>query len=452
MLAPRSEVTAAWPPCSWSGGGCPTHIPELCPCTLSSTGPPRAIEGVVCPVRAEGGAPVPAWLESTKGTPAAAAPSSGGGAPGGPWPGPLTLPCPSVLNKDIAACRTATITGTLKRPSLPEEEKLKLAHAKVPPPNFNSLPANVSKLHAHGSPRRAGPLPDFPNHSLTLKKGRAPKSSFVGDGDIFRKLDSELSRAQEKALDTSYVILPTATATLRPKPPEEPKYSIHIDQMPQTRLIHLSMTPDAGPARSPPSRQPPEAPPAQPPQPPPPPPPPPQQPLPPPPTLEPAPPSLGEPREPAPHPGPSTGTGTKKENVSTLSVSSLEVRATGGGGWARRGRGALGPWRTGRRRPGALGLAGQPVSSWSCPLGRPRTERPASARPPSSAHPARWPWAMAASLGAPEGGLAHCKGSRTRGCTWTCSGGARSVVGWSLRVPLRPTKPGLGVCTQGLPG
>ncbi|KAM5315550.1 adhesion G protein-coupled receptor B1 isoform 1-T1 [Glossophaga mutica] len=232
----------------------------------------------------------------------------------------------TVLNKDIAACRTATITGTLKRPSLPEEEKLKLAHAKVPPPNFNSLPASVSKLHTHGSPRcPGGPLPDFPNHSLTLKKSRVPKSSFVGDGDIFKKLDSELSRAQEKALDTSYVILPTATATLRPKPQEEPKYSIHIDQMPQTRLIHLNMAPDAGPpARSPPSRQPPEAPPTQPP--PPPPPPPPQQPLPPPPTLEPAPPSLAEPREPAAHPGPSTGTGTKNENVSTLSVSSLERR------------------------------------------------------------------------------------------------------------------------------
>ncbi|XP_011793616.1 PREDICTED: brain-specific angiogenesis inhibitor 1-like [Colobus angolensis palliatus] len=178
----------------------------------------------------------------------------------------LSVRCRGVLNKDIAACRTATITGTLKRPSLPEEEKLKLAHAKGPPTNFNSLPANVSKLHLHGSPRYpGGPLPDFPNHSLTLKRDKAPKSSFVGDGDIFKKLDSELSRAQEKALDTSYVILPTATATLRPKPKEEPN-------------------------------------------------------------LEPAPPSLGEPGEPAAHPGPSTGPSTKNENVATLSVSSLERR------------------------------------------------------------------------------------------------------------------------------
>nr|XP_040149348.1 adhesion G protein-coupled receptor B1-like [Ictidomys tridecemlineatus] len=197
----------------------------------------------------------------------------------------VDLACRSVLNKDIAACRTATITGTLKRPSLPEEEKLKLAHAKGPPSTFNSLPANVSKLHLHGSPRYpGGPLPDFPNHSLTLKKDKAPKSSFVGDGDIFKKLDSELSRAQEKALDTSYVILPTATATLRPKPKEEPKYSINIDQMPQTRLIHLSMAPEAGfPTRR-------------------------------------------DTGEPSAHPGPSSGTVTKNENVTTLSVSSLERR------------------------------------------------------------------------------------------------------------------------------
>lgn len=237
-----------------------------------------------------------------------------------------------MLNKDITACRTATITGTLKRPSLPEEEKLKVPHAKAPPPNFNSLPANVSKLHTHGSPRRAGaPLPDFPNHSLTLKK--TPKSAFVGDGDIFKKLDSELSRAQEKALDTSYVILPTATATLRPKPKEEAKYSMNIDQMPQTRLIHLDMAPDAsGHTRSPPAREPPDAPPAQPP-PPPPPPPPPQPPLPPPAPLEPAPPSLGDP---VPHAGPSMGAGGKAENMTTLSVGSLEVRDRGGRGrvWA----------------------------------------------------------------------------------------------------------------------
>ncbi|XP_040444030.1 adhesion G protein-coupled receptor B1 isoform X1 [Falco naumanni] len=156
----------------------------------------------------------------------------------------------TVLNKDITTCRTSTITGTLKRPSLPDEEKLKLNHQKGSS-NFNSLPANVSKMHLQGSPHYLGAinLNEFTNHTLTLKKDKnqPPKSIYICDGDIFKKLDSELSRAQEQTLDTSYVILPTNTSTLRAKPPkEESKYSINIDQMPQTRLIHLSMATDPG--------------------------------------------------------------------------------------------------------------------------------------------------------------------------------------------------------------
>ncbi|XP_042321206.1 adhesion G protein-coupled receptor B1-like isoform X1 [Sceloporus undulatus] len=162
----------------------------------------------------------------------------------------------TVLNKDISTCRTMTITGTLKRPSLQDEEKLKLNQQKGSS-NFNSLPANVSKMHLQGSPHYLGAinLNDFSNHTLTLKKDKSqpPKSIYICDGDIFKKLDSELSRAQDQAIDTSYVILPSNTSTLRPKPPPPPpppkddtKYSINIDQMPQTRLIHLSMATDPG--------------------------------------------------------------------------------------------------------------------------------------------------------------------------------------------------------------
>uniref|UniRef100_A0A8C6ZYY4 Adhesion G protein-coupled receptor B1 n=2 Tax=Nothoprocta perdicaria TaxID=30464 RepID=A0A8C6ZYY4_NOTPE len=162
----------------------------------------------------------------------------------------VDMACRSVLNKDITTCRTSTITGTLKRPSLQDEEKLKLNHQKGSS-NFNSLPANVSKMHLQGSPHYLGAinLNEFSNHTLTLKKDKnqPPKSIYICDGDIFKKLDSELSRAQEQTLDTSYVILPTNTSTLRAKPPkDESKYSINIDQMPQTRLIHLSMATDPG--------------------------------------------------------------------------------------------------------------------------------------------------------------------------------------------------------------
>ncbi|KAM3929041.1 adhesion G protein-coupled receptor B1 isoform 2-T2 [Leptodactylus fuscus] len=165
----------------------------------------------------------------------------------------VDLACRSALNKDLSACRTSTITGTLKRPSLQDEEKMK-NHQKGS--NFNSLPANVSKLHLQGSPHYLGGinLNEYNNHTLTLKKDKnqPPKPIYMCEGDIFKKLDSELTRAQEQSMDTSYVILPSNTATLRAKPKEDTKYSMNIDQMPQTRLIHLNMADPSYMVKSPP--------------------------------------------------------------------------------------------------------------------------------------------------------------------------------------------------------
>ncbi|XP_063307071.1 adhesion G protein-coupled receptor B1 isoform X2 [Pelobates fuscus] len=165
----------------------------------------------------------------------------------------VDLACRSALNKDISSCRTSTITGTLKRPSLQDEEKMKMSHQKGS--NFNSLPSNVSKMHLQGSPYLGGiNLNEFSNHTLTLKKDKTqpPKPIYMCEGDIFKKLDSELTRAQEQSMDTSYVILPSNTSTLRAKPKDDSKYSVNIDQMPQTRLIHLNMADPSYMVKSPP--------------------------------------------------------------------------------------------------------------------------------------------------------------------------------------------------------
>ncbi|XP_068094214.1 adhesion G protein-coupled receptor B1 isoform X2 [Hyperolius riggenbachi] len=166
----------------------------------------------------------------------------------------VDLACRSAMKQDISTCRTSTITGTLKRPSLQDEEKMKMNHQKGS--NFNSLPANVSKMHLQGSPHYLGSinLNEYNNHTLTLKKDKkqASKAMYACEGDIFKKLDSELTRAQEQSMDTSYVILPSNTATLRAKPKDDGKYSMNIDQMPQTRLIHLNMADPTYMVKSPP--------------------------------------------------------------------------------------------------------------------------------------------------------------------------------------------------------
>ncbi|XP_041046517.1 adhesion G protein-coupled receptor B1-like isoform X3 [Cetorhinus maximus] len=153
----------------------------------------------------------------------------------------VDMACRSVLNKDINAVRTGTLTGTLKRSMVHDEDmKMKFTHQKLS--GFSSLPANVSKMHLQGSLNYPGSLNmnEFGDHTLKINKSEQPKSIYICDGDIFKQLDSELARAQEQVIDANYVILPTNTSTLRPKPKDDSKYNINISQLPQTRLIHLN--------------------------------------------------------------------------------------------------------------------------------------------------------------------------------------------------------------------
>ncbi|RXN00482.1 Brain-specific angiogenesis inhibitor 1 [Acipenser ruthenus] len=156
----------------------------------------------------------------------------------------VDIACRSVLNKDILSCRSNSILGTLKRSSLQGDEKLatqQLSHQKGV--NFNSLPTNMTKLHLQN-------MADYATHTLTLKKdksgGELPsaKSIYICDGELFKQLDADLARTQtEKSVPdgSSYVLLPSNTSTLRAKPKKDPaEYNISIDQLTQTRLIHLN--------------------------------------------------------------------------------------------------------------------------------------------------------------------------------------------------------------------
>ncbi|MGH0114422.1 UNVERIFIED_CONTAM: hypothetical protein FKN15_015924 [Acipenser sinensis] len=165
----------------------------------------------------------------------------------------VDIACRSVLNKDILSCRSNSILGTLKRSSLQGDEKLatqQLSHQKGV--NFNSLPTNMTKLHLQN-------MADYATHTLTLKKdksgGELPsaKSIYICDGELFKQLDADLARTQtEKSVPdgSSYVLLPSNTSTLRAKPKKVPaEYNISIDQLTQTRLIHLNTAegePDTG--------------------------------------------------------------------------------------------------------------------------------------------------------------------------------------------------------------
>ncbi|KAF3840355.1 hypothetical protein F7725_019072 [Dissostichus mawsoni] len=155
------------------------------------------------------------------------------------------------FEKDVdIACRS----GTTKRSSLQGEEKASsgtLTHQKGS--NFNTLPASMAKVHLQN-------VADYTSHTLTLRRDKGPakgistelpgaKSIYICDGELFKQLDGEMPRGTGEGSSSEgpgkgpgYVLLPgNNTGTLKlAKGKEEAKYNLGMEQLPQTRLIHLA--------------------------------------------------------------------------------------------------------------------------------------------------------------------------------------------------------------------
>uniref|UniRef100_A0A667ZTM7 Adhesion G protein-coupled receptor B1 n=1 Tax=Myripristis murdjan TaxID=586833 RepID=A0A667ZTM7_9TELE len=167
------------------------------------------------------------------------------------------------FEKDVdMACRSVQPNfllcspGTLKRSSLQGEEKASSGTLTLQKgSNFNTMPASMAKVHLQN-------VADYTSHTLTLRREKGAtkgistelpgaKSIYICDGELFKQLDGELPRGNGEGSGTEgtgtspgYVILPTNnTGTLKPakgKEEQTAKYNISIEQLPQTRLIHLA--------------------------------------------------------------------------------------------------------------------------------------------------------------------------------------------------------------------
>ncbi|KAM3615154.1 uncharacterized protein V6R79_024121 [Siganus canaliculatus] len=157
------------------------------------------------------------------------------------------------FEKDVdMACRS----GTVKRSSLQGEEKASSGtHTLQKGSNFNTMPASMAKVHLQN-------VADYTSHTLTLRREKGAtkgistelpgaKSIYICDGELFKQLDGEPARGNGEGSSSEgpgkgpgYVILPTNnTGTLKPakgKDEQTTKYNIGIEQLPQTRLIHLA--------------------------------------------------------------------------------------------------------------------------------------------------------------------------------------------------------------------
>ncbi|XP_059364210.1 adhesion G protein-coupled receptor B1-like isoform X7 [Carassius carassius] len=158
------------------------------------------------------------------------------------------------FEKDVdIACRS----GTLKRSSKQGDEKVASQQITVQKgSNFNTLPASMAKVHLQN-------VADYASHTLTMRRDKGgiagvstelpgAKSIYICDGELFKQLDGtpgdgigpEGGGGGEGGSGQGYVLLPNNNNTLRPtkgnKEDQATKYNISIEQLPQTRLIHLA--------------------------------------------------------------------------------------------------------------------------------------------------------------------------------------------------------------------
>uniref|UniRef100_A0A3Q1FCG9 Adhesion G protein-coupled receptor B3 n=1 Tax=Acanthochromis polyacanthus TaxID=80966 RepID=A0A3Q1FCG9_9TELE len=168
----------------------------------------------------------------------------------------VDIACRSALHKDMGSCRAATITGTLSRISLNDEEDEKAPEGL----NYSTLPGNIiskviiqqpSALHM---PMGVGELKE---QCMADSAADMRRTVYLCTDDALRQSDQDMGghdmeghSAQGQMMETDYIVMPRASATLSGSGnvptllKEDTKMNITMDTLPHERLMHYKMSPD----------------------------------------------------------------------------------------------------------------------------------------------------------------------------------------------------------------
>ncbi|XP_077350792.1 adhesion G protein-coupled receptor B3 isoform X2 [Festucalex cinctus] len=168
----------------------------------------------------------------------------------------VDIACRSALHKDMGSCRAATVTGTLSRISLNDEEDEKAPEGL----NYSTLPGNIiskviiqqpSALHM---PMGVGELKE---QSLGDNNADLRRTVYLCTDDAMRQSDQNVGAhdmeghpPQGQMMETDYIVMPRASAalsgsaTLPAHLKEDAKMNITMDTLPHERLMHYKMSPD----------------------------------------------------------------------------------------------------------------------------------------------------------------------------------------------------------------
>ncbi|KAM6997054.1 adhesion G protein-coupled receptor B3 isoform 19-T20 [Tautogolabrus adspersus] len=169
----------------------------------------------------------------------------------------VDIACRSALHKDMGSCRAATITGTLSRISLNDEEDEKVPEGL----NYSTLPGNIiskviiqqpSALHM---PMGMG---DLKEQCMADSSADMRRAVYLCTDDAMRQSDHDMGGhdmeghpAQGQMMETDYIVMPRASAAalsgqcnMPTLLKEDTKMNITMDTLSHERLMHYKMSPD----------------------------------------------------------------------------------------------------------------------------------------------------------------------------------------------------------------
>ncbi|KAL7383899.1 hypothetical protein ABVT39_020311 [Epinephelus coioides] len=169
----------------------------------------------------------------------------------------VDIACRSALHKDMGSCRAATITGTLSRISLNDEEDEKAPEGL----NYSTLPGNIiskviiqqpSALHM---PMGVG---DLKEQCMADSNADMRRTVYLCTDDAMRQSDHDMvghdmegHAVQGQMMETDYIVMPRASAAAVSGSGNVPtllkddtKMNITMDTLPHERLMHYKMSPD----------------------------------------------------------------------------------------------------------------------------------------------------------------------------------------------------------------
>uniref|UniRef100_A0A8D1TNZ1 G-protein coupled receptors family 2 profile 2 domain-containing protein n=1 Tax=Sus scrofa TaxID=9823 RepID=A0A8D1TNZ1_PIG len=157
----------------------------------------------------------------------------------------VDIACRSVLHKDIGPCRAATITGTLSRISLNDDEEEKGTNPEGL--SYSTLPGNViSKVIIQQPTGLHMPMGmnELGNQCLKKENSELRRTVYLCTDDNLRGADMDIVHPQERMMESDYIVMPRSSVNTQPSMKEENKMNIGMETLPHDRLLHYKVNPE----------------------------------------------------------------------------------------------------------------------------------------------------------------------------------------------------------------